>query len=472
MSEIKEIIWKRCAVIFSIVLLVGTVSYTIFNCVNVFADSFLKREIAREVQKIKEKGEPTTIEELIPEEIPDEENGALVYRQAFKLKRDLENKYKTQWQYVPYEGSKVWEEVPEEEKETVRNLLLYNSDFQRFYQVLERASSMKCQFLARKDYEKGAALLLPHLRILRSCCRLLSAKAKLQGEKGAIDEALDTCLTSLKIDRSLSNEPLLISQLVRNALGQISLAALENVLEKGEGSEDLYQALIEEISNERKLQITYLGLLGERTVFGMQELRRLRKSGAEMRAEERKKVLEKLFELQKKQAKDLEEAFFESPETFLDNQELCYLRTMAKMISLSEEPYWQVMQKLEVFEKEVQKLPKEKAILTQAIVPALNRAYYQEAKLDALLGVGELALACHVYKAKYGDYPSSLKELTPGILSSLPLDPFTGKNYIFRRERKGFTVYSVGANLKDDGGISHKEKGWKGDYDIVWERDG
>ena len=61
-----------------------------------------------------------------------------------------------------------------------------------------------------------------------------------------------------------------------------------------------------------------------------------------------------------------------------------------------------------------------------------------------------------------------LIQLVPGIIPELPRDPFTGKDYVYRRKDTGFVVYSLGENLKDDGGTSHKEMGWKGDYDIVW----
>ena len=41
--------------------------------------------------------------------------------------------------------------------------------------------------------------------------------------------------------------------------------------------------------------------------------------------------------------------------------------------------------------------------------------------------------------------------------------------YVYKKQEQGFIVYSVGQNLEDDGGISNREKGFKGDYDIVWE---
>ncbi len=500
----KRKIYKRSLVIFSILLVSGVAFYTIFNCINVLASSSVKREIAKEIQKIKKLGEPITIEELIPEEIPDEENGALIFREAFKVRKDLAKKYKEMEEYIPYEGKMSWDKVPKAEKKKVKNLILNNPDYIKFYQLLEKASKMKCQFLKRKDWEKGMEILLPHLAKLRSCARLSAAKAKLQAENKNIEEALTTCLISLRVSKTLSGEPLLINQLVRMALDNITLRELEEVSKKGEGSIKMCQAIIKELEEERSDMMVYPSLLGERVVFGMLEFPRVRNYAKEnlKEIEEKKarrlsndEIIEGFCEIKvlgfpllvqkdkkskeyKEFIKKMKKTYGDSEnilEDFFDNQELYYLRTMAKMISLVKRPYWEVREELKNFDKEIQKLPQEKAILTQMLVPALSRAYNQEARTGALLGDAEIALACHIYKIKYGDFPESLDKLTPEILPSLPLDLFTGRNYIYRKaqlwekKKEGFIVYSLGDNLKDDGGKWGKKHKWVGDYDIVWE---
>ena len=495
----KRKIYKRSLVVFTILLVIGVVFYTIFNCINVLASSSVKREIAKEIQKIKKIGEPTTIEELVPVEISDEENGALVYRKAFEVRKDLAKKYKKEEKYIPYEGAVTWDKVPEGEKVKVKNLILYNPDYIRFYQLLEKASQMKCQFLKRKDWEKGMGILLPHLRYLRDCARLLAAKAKIQAENKNIEGSLSTCLTGLRISKSLSNEPLIINQLVRIAMDSIILRELGEVLKKGEASIKIYQILIKEIEKERSDMMVYPSFNGERVVFGITEFSSVRryaeKNLKKIEKEKGKKlsneeIIEEFYKIKvlgqpvigkkdkkskeyKEFTKKMKQTYGNSEdilEDFFDNQELYYLRTMAKMIALVKEPYWEVREELKGFDKGIiEKLPQEKAILTQMLLPALSRAYNKEARIDAQLGNAEIALACRIYKARCGKYPESLNELTPGILPSLPLDPFTGKNYIYKRKLKGFIVYSLGDNLKDDGGKSQRKMRWRGDFDIIWE---
>ena len=58
-----------------------------------------------------------------------------------------------------------------------------------------------------------------------------------------------------------------------------------------------------------------------------------------------------------------------------------------------------------------------------------------------------------VYRMKHGAYPEKLDALVPDFIDKLPVDPFSGKDYIYRRDGKGFIVYSIGANGADDGGM-------------------
>jgi hypothetical protein len=58
-----------------------------------------------------------------------------------------------------------------------------------------------------------------------------------------------------------------------------------------------------------------------------------------------------------------------------------------------------------------------------------------------------LAVSLAEYHASHGGYPSALKEL-----GGVPSDPFSGKDMVYRPEKNGYVVYSLGYNLKDDAG--------------------
>jgi len=447
--------------------------------------------LEKQLQKLRQAGIPTTIEELNFPEIPDEKNGALVYREVFNLLDSLREKYKEEWAWI--DGFDIqqrivlrWDKIPKEKKKKVTDLILHNPEFAKFYQLLKKASRMKCGFISREGYQKQGTR---HLSWLRACARAIKKKMQIEAEYGEIDKVLSTFLIGFKIGKSLSNEFFLPSHWTRKAIEELALNTLEEVIDKGNGNIELYQSLINEMEKERKDNLTYTGMKGNIIIFRLYLFSQYRKAGKKtfefteedkkkiekmakylFRSEEdRKKILEERIRNQKKA---LNEAYLKSgcknPETFFDEQELFYLKTMSKTIPLTKGPYWEVKDNLEKIYKEI-KETSEKAILTQWHGGLSKKGYLIEVKFDALLGAAEIGIANRIYRQKHGKYVDSLEQLTPETLSSLPLDPFTGKNYIYKRKDKGFIVYSVAENLTDDGGV---EKGTSAKPDIVWENSG
>ena len=87
--------------------------------------------------------------------------------------------------------------------------------------------------------------------------------------------------------------------------------------------------------------------------------------------------------------------------------------------------------------------------------------------VSARVESAKFAIALRLYCMKHGAYPDSLDALVPEFLDKLPLDPFSGKPYVYRRDGSGFVVYSVGHNGVDDGGVEVTGDRDKGD--IVWK---
>jgi hypothetical protein len=61
-------------------------------------------------------------------------------------------------------------------------------------------------------------------------------------------------------------------------------------------------------------------------------------------------------------------------------------------------------------------------------------------------------LAVERYRLAHGALPSSLEDLVAEYLGHVPGDPFTGEKLRYEKLGKGFVVYSVGADGRDDGG--------------------
>ncbi len=70
-----------------------------------------------------------------------------------------------------------------------------------------------------------------------------------------------------------------------------------------------------------------------------------------------------------------------------------------------------------------------------------------------------LELALHAYRAKHAEFPRHLSELVPDFIPRVFEDPFSRKEepFIYGRSDDGYTIYSLGQNRQDDGGVGQDE---------------
>ena len=65
---------------------------------------------------------------------------------------------------------------------------------------------------------------------------------------------------------------------------------------------------------------------------------------------------------------------------------------------------------------------------------------------------GRIAVAVERFRLDRKSLPASLGDLVPNYLSEIPADPYSGQPLLFKRTDIGYTIYSIGPNFKDDGG--------------------
>jgi hypothetical protein len=70
---------------------------------------------------------------------------------------------------------------------------------------------------------------------------------------------------------------------------------------------------------------------------------------------------------------------------------------------------------------------------------------------DAQLAATKIILACQLFQRETGRKPQTLGELAPDYLPVVPLDPFDAQPFRYNFDEG--TVYSVGEDLKDCGGV-------------------
>jgi len=143
-----------------------------------------------------------------------------------------------------------------------------------------------------------------------------------------------------------------------------------------------------------------------------------------------------------------------------------------ELIELSREPYYKVSSRLADVDERLGSEFDGRS-LARAFVGVLTRTVTFQAEGRASLRTAQLGLALEAFRGQSGSYPDSLHALVPDILAELPVDPFSGKNLLYRLSEKELVVYSVGKNGMDDGGLKEEvgERGVllnPGADDIAW----
>jgi hypothetical protein len=89
---------------------------------------------------------------------------------------------------------------------------------------------------------------------------------------------------------------------------------------------------------------------------------------------------------------------------------------------------------------------------------------HDEALARTRLLLVELALSA--YRAEKGSEPLTLDDLAPKYLQQVPLDPFSGREPVYRVRRTNWLLYSVGPDGADNGGSAYDRSHGTGDISI------
>ncbi len=115
------------------------------------------------------------------------------------------------------------------------------------------------------------------------------------------------------------------------------------------------------------------------------------------------------------------------------------------------------------------------AIISKILSPVFARVSFTRFRAEERLAQTRVFLAVQAYKARYGGYPASMRELKSKLGWKLPVDPFSEKDFVYKKQTKGFMLYSVGPDMKDDGGSralssNSVELDSKGDIVLMWDK--
>jgi hypothetical protein len=296
------------------------------------------------------------------------------------------------------------------------------------------------------DFTRDAldGLHLTHLNNIKRGTQTITVAAMLDAENQHGKQAADDVLLSFALTRSLKDEPLAISQLVRVAVVTMSLTALEQVFNRTtvppESLSELAQTFRAMEESDAKGEAFNRSLIGER-VMVMNHFKRA--TIADLVAAVADGTTDEQRQLFVKRLKRF--GGIKAEQNYVEN-------VFQQFLSARQEPFPDRLTNAQDVQQKVSENPNGLLLLNNAWLTGYAGLARTEAKCLANLRLAVTAVALEQFRAALSQYPSALSELTPAYLDAVPADPFDGQPLRYRKQGPGYILYSVGPDLKDDMG--------------------
>ncbi len=412
------------------------------------------------IAAIRRAGQPVTLAELDAwyPRIPDAQNAALVYTNAFALMMFTASGNTNLRQIAKIELPPRGQVLAGEDKTELASMIASNAPALRLIDSARALTGSRYPI----DLNQGLVTLLPHLETVREAVRLLLANAILQTADGENERAVQSLLSAMRVAGSLNSEPLSISQLVRMSSWSMIASHLENIMNVATLNEEQLTRLQKAMAGAEQPAAAVRALAGERAmdlaVFDDPKFRAVLLSdwsNTNPPASERLKADTIVTLLQ------VTGQFANDRAYMLDT-----LATNITAISLSHpEQFLAGERGAAMFNA----APSRFYLFSKLLLPALSRFHLREAEHATRIRVVETALAIERYRLTHDNtLPATLDDLVPAYLKTVPTDPCDGRSLRFKKSDQGYVVYGIGADKTDDGGLERKKGGGASNYDVTF----
>lgn len=279
--------------------------------------------------------------------------------------------------------------------------------------------------------------LYPYLADVKGLARLLVGVADVKAAKGDYAGAFDAGLDSVRMGQDMVRGGVIIHGLVAIAIQSIAQNSMLEYIDKLSATDcDRLAARLESLL---KARVPYGQIIREESYFSLSSLSKMKGSDT---------------------------AFVINPNAGMDGEEVPGWQKFAGTIywhsqrdhALHElEDYYKAMlveeQKPFALRKSV---PTPKSPVASMVAPVFDQAHMSFDGMEVHSRLLLLALKIRSYHLKHGLLPTSLKDL--GVDPTVVADPFTGKPMMYQPKGSDYLLFSVGPDLKDDGGVPADER--------------
>lgn len=280
----------------------------------------------------------------------------------------------------------------------------------------------------------------------RLVANLLRFDAILRAQEGDIEGALISSEGILGSARSIGDEPVIVSQLIRMAIDVVAVLSLERTLAQGQASGDSLATCQNRLQEEEETPRLLIAARGNRA--GCNRLM------GSLESEEVK--LSQISDFAGRPLGRFEAAwrnFAVSPT--IKRSHTAILRGSTEYIEIARLPLEEQGERFKEFEMSVRR--EELLPLARLVLPGMTKHAAAEQRARANLRVAVAALAAERFRLASKRWPKDLGDLVPGYLDNVPTDPYDGQQLRLRVLEDGIAIYSIGPDLQDNGGAISRQ---------------
>jgi hypothetical protein len=305
------------------------------------------------------------------------------------------------------------------------------------------------------------ASVLPTQQKSREVTTLLRFEALRRAEDGDVDGALADCRAMVNAGRSIGDEPIAISALIRSACVINACMTAERALAQGEPSPAELAALQRLLADEDAFPQLLVCMRGQRA--WTEEVVTAVETGALSIGQ---------LSLPGSTPRPVDRLMGSLLRPSYRSEHSSILTWLTRYVDSTRLPARDQLAALATIQAEVGSAPRT-ALLTHLLMPSMGKfsesCHRKHAHMRTLIA----ALTAERYRRAHGAWPASLTDLTPTELAAVPLDPFDDQPLRLLHLLDGIEIYSVGLDgIDDDGRLANGSQTNQPGFDIgirLWD---
>lgn len=338
-----------------------------------------------------------------------------------------------------------------------------------------RAASRRphSRFNIRYENDDPAAIVLPHLSLLKHLTLILQLRTSAELTLGRADDAMNDINLMFHLTDASRTETTLIAQLVRFAQLQIILQPISQGLESHQWSDSQLQVFQQRLQSLDFCADARYAMNAERVFFGGGLMDYMRK----LNSRERMRFFDSMGDWSESSSpRSPWPSIYAGviPTGWYYLEQLNYNQSFqAYLLPIVDVENRRISPGFNQKAKEKLEAPLSPSsaylghrVFSAMLLPSLPGIAKKAARAQTAADLAIIACALERFHLANKKYPPTLDTLVPQFLPKLPHDVITGQPHLYRLVGENpFVLYSVGWNEKDDGGTI----GWDKDRKIDWD---